>query len=111
MSRVWQALTDHREFGAWFRVALEGPFVPGQEVRGRITWPGAEHLTMTALATIVALAEPSWVIQGPRVGTVSAAAQEPAASRGYAHHSAAIHPRVLDETAVGGIFPHRQARA
>jgi uncharacterized protein YndB with AHSA1/START domain len=45
---VWQALTDHREFGAWFRVALEGPFVPGQEVRGRITWPGAEHLTMTA---------------------------------------------------------------
>ena len=47
VSRVWQALTDHREFGAWFRVALEGPFVPGQEVRGRITWPGAEHLTMT----------------------------------------------------------------
>ena len=48
VSRVWQALTDHREFGAWFRVALESPFVPGQEVRGRITWPGAEHLTMTA---------------------------------------------------------------
>jgi uncharacterized protein YndB with AHSA1/START domain len=48
VSRVWRALTDHREFGAWFRVALEGPFVPGQEVRGRITWPGAEHLTMTA---------------------------------------------------------------
>jgi len=48
VSRAWQALTDHREFGAWFRVALEGPFVPGQEVRGRITWPGAEHLTMTA---------------------------------------------------------------
>jgi uncharacterized protein YndB with AHSA1/START domain len=48
VSRVWQALTDHREFGAWFRVALEGPFVPGQEVRGRITWPGAEHLAMTA---------------------------------------------------------------
>jgi uncharacterized protein YndB with AHSA1/START domain len=48
VSRVWRALTDHREFGAWFRVALEGPFVPGQQVRGRITWPGAEHLTMTA---------------------------------------------------------------
>jgi uncharacterized protein YndB with AHSA1/START domain len=48
VSRVWQALTDHREFSAWFRVALEGPFVPGHEVRGRITWPGAEHLTMTA---------------------------------------------------------------
>jgi uncharacterized protein YndB with AHSA1/START domain len=48
VSRVWRALTDHREFGEWFRVALEGPFVPGQQVRGRITWPGAEHLTMTA---------------------------------------------------------------
>ncbi|MGC1413021.1 MAG: SRPBCC family protein [Acetobacteraceae bacterium] len=47
VSRVWRALTDHREFGTWFRVALEGPFVPGQQVRGRITWPGAEHLTMT----------------------------------------------------------------
>jgi hypothetical protein len=23
------ALTDHREFGEWFRVKLEGPFVPG----------------------------------------------------------------------------------
>ena len=48
VSRVWRALTDHREFGAWFRVALEGPFVPGKEARGRITWPGAEHLTMSA---------------------------------------------------------------
>ena len=47
VSRVWRALTDHREVGAWFRVALEGPFVAGQQVRGRITWPGAEHLTMT----------------------------------------------------------------
>ena len=47
VSRVWHALTDHREFGEWFRVALEGPFVPGKQVRGRITWPSAEHLTMT----------------------------------------------------------------
>jgi uncharacterized protein YndB with AHSA1/START domain len=45
--RVWRALTDYREFGTWFRVALEGPFVSGQQVSGRITWPGAEHLTMT----------------------------------------------------------------
>ena len=26
VSRVWKALTDHEEFGAWFRVALESPF-------------------------------------------------------------------------------------
>ena len=48
VSRVWRALTDYREFGEWFRVALEGPFEPGKQVRGRITWPGAEHLVMTA---------------------------------------------------------------
>ena len=37
VSRVWRALTDHREFGEWFRVKLDGPFVPGQVSRGQIT--------------------------------------------------------------------------
>lgn len=45
-ARVWRALTDHREFGEWFRVALEGPFVPGEKARGRIQYPGFEHLVM-----------------------------------------------------------------
>jgi uncharacterized protein YndB with AHSA1/START domain len=44
VSRVWRALTDHREFGAWFRVKLDGPFVPGEVARGQITYPGYEHL-------------------------------------------------------------------
>jgi uncharacterized protein YndB with AHSA1/START domain len=44
ISRVWRALTDHREFGEWFRVKLEGPFVLGQVSRGQITYPGYEHL-------------------------------------------------------------------
>ena len=52
-SRVWRALTDHREFGAWFRVALEGPFVTGQASRGHMTFPGYEHIrwevTVTAM--------------------------------------------------------------
>jgi uncharacterized protein YndB with AHSA1/START domain len=47
VSRVWRALTDYREFGIWFRVALEGPFVPGQQTRGNIIYPGYEHLVMT----------------------------------------------------------------
>jgi len=37
VSRVWRALTDHREFGEWFRVKPEGPFVPGQISRRQIT--------------------------------------------------------------------------
>ena len=48
IARVWRALTDHREFGEWFRVKLDGPFVPGQVSRGRITYPGYEHLKWEA---------------------------------------------------------------
>jgi uncharacterized protein YndB with AHSA1/START domain len=44
VSRVWRALTDHREFGEWFRVKLDEPFVPGRVSRGQITYPGYEHL-------------------------------------------------------------------
>ena len=46
VSRVWRALTDYREFGEWFRVKLEGPFVAGQVSRGQITLPGYEHVQM-----------------------------------------------------------------
>jgi uncharacterized protein YndB with AHSA1/START domain len=49
VSRVWRALTDYREFGAWFRVNLEGPFVAGQVSRGRITYPGYEHVMWEAV--------------------------------------------------------------
>jgi uncharacterized protein YndB with AHSA1/START domain len=45
-ARVWRALTDHREFGEWFRVNLSGPFIPGKNTRGNITYPGYEHLIM-----------------------------------------------------------------
>jgi uncharacterized protein YndB with AHSA1/START domain len=45
-SRVWQALTDSREFGRWFNVALRDPFVAGQRARGNLTHPGYEHLVM-----------------------------------------------------------------
>jgi uncharacterized protein YndB with AHSA1/START domain len=45
-SRVWRALTDASEFGQWFGVRLDGPFVPGQATLGKITHPGYEHVTM-----------------------------------------------------------------
>jgi uncharacterized protein YndB with AHSA1/START domain len=48
-ARVWRALTDAREFGTWFRVALDGAFAEGATVRGRITYPGYEHLTVEML--------------------------------------------------------------
>jgi uncharacterized protein YndB with AHSA1/START domain len=49
VSRVWRALTDHDEFGAWFRVKLENPFVPGGVSRGQITYPGYEHIRWEAV--------------------------------------------------------------
>ena len=49
ISRVWRALTDHHEFGEWFRVKLDGPFVPGQISRGQITYPGYEHVKWEAV--------------------------------------------------------------
>jgi uncharacterized protein YndB with AHSA1/START domain len=49
ISRVWRALTDYREFGEWFRVKLDGPFVPGQVSRGQITYPGYEHVKWEAV--------------------------------------------------------------
>jgi len=49
VSRVWRALTDYREFGQWFRVKLDRPFVPGQVSRGHITYPGYEHVKWEAV--------------------------------------------------------------
>lgn len=45
-SRVWRALTNAAEFGSWFRVDLVGRFAVGEQIRGKITHPGYEHLTM-----------------------------------------------------------------
>jgi uncharacterized protein YndB with AHSA1/START domain len=49
ISRVWRALTDYRKFGEWFRVKLDGPFMPGQVSRGQITYPGCEHIKWEAV--------------------------------------------------------------
>ena len=48
VSRVWRALTDHEEFGEWFRVQLDGPFEPGEVSTGSMTYPGYEGLPWLA---------------------------------------------------------------
>lgn len=45
IARVWRALTNHIEFGQWFRVRLDRSFSPGQITRGNILYPGYEHLS------------------------------------------------------------------
>jgi|CXWL01.1.fsa_nt_gi uncharacterized protein YndB with AHSA1/START domain len=58
LARVWQALTDYREFGHWFRVALDGPFILGGVTTGRMTYPGYEHFRWYCTVTRM---EPRWL--------------------------------------------------
>jgi len=53
VARVWRALADHNEFGEWFHVKLEGPFVAGQLSRGQITLPGYEHVKWEAVVQTI----------------------------------------------------------
>ena len=36
LARVWRAVSDAKEFGTWFGVEFDGPFVAGARVTGRI---------------------------------------------------------------------------
>ncbi|TKC88826.1 vanillate O-demethylase oxidoreductase VanB [Trinickia terrae] len=37
LARVWEAISDAKQFGSWFGVAFDGPFVAGSRLTGRIT--------------------------------------------------------------------------
>jgi len=43
-SRVWRAISDFKEFGAWFRSEFDGPFVPGAHLKARCQYPGYEYI-------------------------------------------------------------------
>lgn len=45
--RVWRALTDHREFSAWFGVAMAGPFEAGKRVGGRVVMEAYKDLAFS----------------------------------------------------------------
>jgi uncharacterized protein YndB with AHSA1/START domain len=53
IDRVWRAVSDHRQFGAWFKVALDQPFEAGQPSTGHFTYPGFEHMAWTAQVVAV----------------------------------------------------------
>ena len=48
-SRVWRAIANAEEFGAWFRMSFDGVFAEGARIRGRVTHPGYEHVTVEIL--------------------------------------------------------------
>lgn len=45
-SKVWRAISDSQQFGAWFGVRVEGPFVEGTTVKGFITHKDYEHFKL-----------------------------------------------------------------
>jgi uncharacterized protein YndB with AHSA1/START domain len=53
LAKVWRALTDAKQFGEWFLVKLEGPFVAGQSVGGQLTFPGYEHIRMEVVVKAI----------------------------------------------------------
>lgn len=71
-SRVWRAISDAGEFGAWFGMELDRPFTAGATVLGRLTLPGYEHVSLE--------------IQVERI--------EPEGYFSYRWHPFAIDPRV-----------------
>ncbi|HET7040791.1 MAG TPA: SRPBCC family protein [Gemmatimonadales bacterium] len=52
-SRVWRALADAEEFGAWFGMKLAGPFTPGATVLGQLTFAGLEHVSVEMMVQTV----------------------------------------------------------
>jgi uncharacterized protein YndB with AHSA1/START domain len=49
-ARVWRALSNAEEFGAWFGVNLAGQvFAPGVRARGQLTHGGHEHIFFDVL--------------------------------------------------------------
>ena len=53
LEKVWKALTDYKEFGAWFRLDLHGPFQVGKITTGEVTYPGYEGLPFWARVEII----------------------------------------------------------
>jgi uncharacterized protein YndB with AHSA1/START domain len=51
LQRVWQAISDSRQFGSWFGVAFDGPFADATEITGII-------VPTTADAEVAKLQEP-----------------------------------------------------
>lgn len=64
LERVWRAISDSQEFGRWFGVSIDGPFVAGRSVTATITGTTVDddvaemqrpHIGATATWQIVAV--------------------------------------------------------
>ncbi|OBH15369.1 SRPBCC family protein [Mycolicibacter sinensis] len=86
LDRVWRAISDAAEFGQWFGVRFDGPFVAGTAVTGTIT-------PTTVDADVARLQEPH---AGNRA-TWHIVAVEPPRRFAYRWHPFAVDADVRDE--------------
>jgi len=113
IERVWRAVTDHNEFGQWFRVKLDGPFVAGELSTGHMTYPGYEHIAWKA--TVVKIDKPrlfsfTWhpYAIDPKVDYSS---EPPTLVEFHLTPTASGTHLVITETGFAALPPHRQPDA
>ena len=83
LERVWRAISDSKEFGVWFGVELDGPFVAGKPIVG--------HIVPTQVdAEVAKLQEPH---RGARF-EITVEAIEPMKLFSFRWHPFAIDPKV-----------------
>jgi uncharacterized protein YndB with AHSA1/START domain len=83
IERVWHAISDSKQFGSWFGVELEGPFVAGARITGRIVPTKVDAGVAKAQASVTGLAV-EWTIE--RI--------EPMRLLSFRWHPFAIDPRI-----------------
>jgi uncharacterized protein YndB with AHSA1/START domain len=83
LDRVWRAISDSTEFGRWFGMAFDGPFVAGSSVSG--------VLQPTAVDDDVAKTQEPYAGQA---GTSQIVAVEPKRRFAYRWHPFALEPGV-----------------
>jgi uncharacterized protein YndB with AHSA1/START domain len=51
-AKVWRAISDAKQFGAWFGVTLEGDFAAGRSIRGQVSYKGTPLTMELAIVAI-----------------------------------------------------------
>src|SRR5882757_188402 len=62
LERVWEAISDAKQFGSWFGVDLDGPFTAGSRITGRIAPTKVDPEVAKAQAAVAGLAV-EWTIE------------------------------------------------
>ncbi len=103
LERVWRAISDADEFGRWFGVRFDGPFVAGTEVSGVITPTTVDDEVAKAQEPYTGMSD-TWQIVAVEPRRRLAFRWHPFAvepDADYSHEPTTLVEFTLDETADG----------